>query len=69
LEYQQTLLLPEMFLEGGYTKIVSARTLHPRFALSEGTVKSAVAPELLSWNVSSATEYAAFAGDAIPERR
>jgi hypothetical protein len=58
-----------MFPEAGHTKIVSARTLYAHFALSEDTVKSAVAPEFFSWNVSSAAEYTAFAGDTIPERR
>jgi hypothetical protein len=32
-------------------------------------VKRAFAPEFLSWNMSSLVEYAAFAGDTIPESR
>jgi hypothetical protein len=63
------LLLPEIFPEAGHTEILSARTLHRCFALNKDTVKSAVAPEFFSWNVSSAAEYAAFTGDTIPERR
>lgn len=33
------------------------------------TVNSTFDPEFFSWNSSSGAEYAAFAGDAIPESR
>lgn len=39
------------------------------FRYNGHTVKRAFAPAFLSWNSSSEAEYAALAGDAIPESR
>ena len=63
------MLLLSLFQGGGYTEICQLERSMYGEAFNELAVKRAFAPEFFNWKMSSAAEYAAFAGDTTPESR